>query len=156
MFSYLYADLYATALLAAAETPTHSRNFTTTSIPFSCACDSAAKDMQNMKDRNGICPVCHKVFHAKAHEHVLDLVGAHSQLTKSKPSVCSIDPKSVVSDVVVSTPLAPTLNTSKGLSGQNHPTTTAILTPMVQTGVSSGSSTAPPPMAAHKMQERKA
>ncbi|KAJ9554458.1 hypothetical protein OSB04_018503 [Centaurea solstitialis] len=40
MFSYLYADLYATALWAAAETPTNSGNFTTTSIPFSCAHDS--------------------------------------------------------------------------------------------------------------------
>ncbi|KVI05593.1 Glucose/Sorbosone dehydrogenase [Cynara cardunculus var. scolymus] len=38
--SYLYADLYATALWAAAETPTNSGNFTTTSIPFSCARDS--------------------------------------------------------------------------------------------------------------------
>ncbi|KAJ9554457.1 hypothetical protein OSB04_018502 [Centaurea solstitialis] len=38
--SYLYADLYATALWAAAETPTNSGNFTTTSIPFSCAHDS--------------------------------------------------------------------------------------------------------------------
>nr|GEV15121.1 ubiquitin-conjugating enzyme E2 22-like [Tanacetum cinerariifolium] len=65
-------------------------------------------------------------------------------------SVCSIDPKSAVSGVVVSTPLAPTLNTRKGLSGQDHPTTAAILTPTVEIGVSSGSSTAPPPMAAHK------
>lgn len=40
MVSYLYADLYATALWAAAETPTNSGNFTTTSIPFSCASDS--------------------------------------------------------------------------------------------------------------------
>ncbi|KAK9060277.1 hypothetical protein SSX86_020981 [Deinandra increscens subsp. villosa] len=34
--SYLYADLYATALWAAAETPTNSGNFTSTSIPFGC------------------------------------------------------------------------------------------------------------------------
>lgn len=40
MFSYLYADLYATALWAAAETPTNSGNFTSTSIPFGCARDS--------------------------------------------------------------------------------------------------------------------
>ena len=40
MFSYLYADLYATALWAAAEIPTNSGNFTTYSIPFSCARDS--------------------------------------------------------------------------------------------------------------------
>ncbi|PWA57790.1 Ubiquitin-conjugating enzyme, active site-containing protein [Artemisia annua] len=65
-------------------------------------------------------------------------------------SVCSIDPKNAVSGVVVSTPLAPTLNTRKGLSGLDHPTTAAILTPTVEIGVSSGSSTAPPPMAAHK------
>lgn len=38
--SYLYADLYATALWAAAEIPTNSGNFTTSSIPFSCARDS--------------------------------------------------------------------------------------------------------------------
>nr|XP_043613478.1 HIPL1 protein-like isoform X2 [Erigeron canadensis] len=38
--SYLYADLYATALWAAAETPTNSGNFSTFSIPFSCALDS--------------------------------------------------------------------------------------------------------------------
>ncbi|KAF5778097.1 putative quinoprotein glucose dehydrogenase (PQQ, quinone) [Helianthus annuus] len=38
--SYLYADLYSTALWAAAETPTDSGNFTSTSIPFRCARDS--------------------------------------------------------------------------------------------------------------------
>ncbi|KAI3696546.1 hypothetical protein L1987_79564 [Smallanthus sonchifolius] len=38
--SYLYADLYATALWAAAETPVNSGNFTSTSIPFGCAHDS--------------------------------------------------------------------------------------------------------------------
>ncbi|GKD41212.1 hypothetical protein Tco_1261419, partial [Tanacetum coccineum] len=64
-------------------------------------------------------------------------------------SVCSIDLKSAIG-VVVSTPLAPTLNTRKGLSSQDHPTTAAILTTTVEIGVSSGSSTAPPPMAAHK------
>ncbi|PWA77066.1 zinc finger, RING/FYVE/PHD-type, Ubiquitin-conjugating enzyme/RWD-like protein [Artemisia annua] len=37
-------------------------------------------DMQNMEDGKGLCPVCRKVFHAKDLEHVLDLVGAHSQL----------------------------------------------------------------------------
>ncbi|GKB50229.1 E3 ubiquitin protein ligase RNF25, partial [Tanacetum coccineum] len=37
-------------------------------------------DMGNMEDGKGICPVCRKVFHAKDLEHVLDLVGAHSQL----------------------------------------------------------------------------
>ncbi|KAK3038603.1 hypothetical protein RJ639_027266, partial [Escallonia herrerae] len=34
---YLYADLYASALWAAAEDPKNSGNFTTASIPFSCA-----------------------------------------------------------------------------------------------------------------------
>ncbi|XP_076946593.1 HIPL1 protein-like isoform X2 [Bidens hawaiensis] len=38
--SYLYADLYATALWAAAEAPANSGNFTSTSIPFGCARDS--------------------------------------------------------------------------------------------------------------------
>jgi len=38
--SYLYADLYSSAVWAAAETPTGSGNFTTASIPFSCAADS--------------------------------------------------------------------------------------------------------------------
>ncbi|KAK2979745.1 hypothetical protein RJ640_012665, partial [Escallonia rubra] len=35
--SYLYADLYASTLWAAAEDPKNSGNFTTASIPFSCA-----------------------------------------------------------------------------------------------------------------------
>ncbi|PSS28694.1 HIPL1 protein [Actinidia chinensis var. chinensis] len=38
--SYLYGDLYASAIWAAAETPSKSGNFTPTSIPFSCAADS--------------------------------------------------------------------------------------------------------------------
>ncbi|KAG5522361.1 hypothetical protein RHGRI_034518 [Rhododendron griersonianum] len=38
--SYLYGDLYSSAIWAAAETPITSGNFTTTSIPFSCATDS--------------------------------------------------------------------------------------------------------------------
>lgn len=38
--------------------------------------------MQNMEDGKGLCPVCRKVFHAKDLEHVLDLVGAHSQLVR--------------------------------------------------------------------------
>lgn len=37
---YLYADLYAHFLWAAEETPENSGNFTSTSIPFSCAHDS--------------------------------------------------------------------------------------------------------------------
>ncbi|ESR52921.1 HIPL1 protein [Citrus sinensis] len=37
---YLYADLYATALWAASESPENSGNFTTSKIPFSCARDS--------------------------------------------------------------------------------------------------------------------
>ncbi|XP_024996177.1 E3 ubiquitin-protein ligase RNF25 isoform X2 [Cynara cardunculus var. scolymus] len=35
---------------------------------------------KNMEDGIGFCPVCRKVFHAKDIEHVLDLVGAYSQL----------------------------------------------------------------------------
>ncbi|GAB2280361.1 hipl1 protein [Dionaea muscipula] len=38
--SYLYGDLYAYDIWAAAETPKNSGNFTTTKIPFSCAGDS--------------------------------------------------------------------------------------------------------------------
>lgn len=33
------------------------------------------------EESTGSCPVCRKVFHAKDIEHVLDLVGAHSQLS---------------------------------------------------------------------------
>lgn len=40
VFRYLYADLYATALWAASESPENSGNFTTSKIPFSCARDS--------------------------------------------------------------------------------------------------------------------
>lgn len=40
MFSYLYADLYGSALWAAVESPKESGNFTTTRIPFGCATDS--------------------------------------------------------------------------------------------------------------------
>ena len=37
--------------------------------------------MHEKVDENmGTCPVCRKVFHAKDIEHVLDLVGTHSQL----------------------------------------------------------------------------
>lgn len=35
---------------------------------------------KHMEDGMGTCPVCRKVFHAKDIEHVLDLVGAYSQL----------------------------------------------------------------------------
>ncbi|KAI3829143.1 hypothetical protein L1987_03259 [Smallanthus sonchifolius] len=35
---------------------------------------------KNTEDGMGTCPVCRKVFHAKDIEHVLDLVGAYSQL----------------------------------------------------------------------------
>uniref|UniRef100_A0A2N9EC86 Glucose/Sorbosone dehydrogenase domain-containing protein n=1 Tax=Fagus sylvatica TaxID=28930 RepID=A0A2N9EC86_FAGSY len=38
--SYLYADLYGSAIWAGAESPENSGNFTTTRIPFSCAHDS--------------------------------------------------------------------------------------------------------------------
>ncbi|KAL7240909.1 hypothetical protein ACSBR2_006536 [Camellia fascicularis] len=38
--SYLYSDLYAGAIWAAAETPKNSGNFNTNSIPFTCAHDS--------------------------------------------------------------------------------------------------------------------
>ncbi|CAK9134317.1 unnamed protein product [Ilex paraguariensis] len=38
--SYLYGDLYAKAMWAAAESPKDSGNFTTTKIPFGCAHDS--------------------------------------------------------------------------------------------------------------------
>lgn len=38
--SYLYGDLYASSIWAAAENPKNSGNFTTTSVPFSCAHDS--------------------------------------------------------------------------------------------------------------------
>ncbi|KAI7747043.1 hypothetical protein M8C21_025229, partial [Ambrosia artemisiifolia] len=38
--SYMYADLYATAMWAAAETPKDSGNFTSSQIPFTCASDS--------------------------------------------------------------------------------------------------------------------
>ncbi|GMH15339.1 hypothetical protein Nepgr_017180 [Nepenthes gracilis] len=38
--SYLYGDLYASNIWAAAENPKNSGNFTTTGIPFSCAPDS--------------------------------------------------------------------------------------------------------------------
>ncbi|XP_059655942.1 HIPL1 protein-like [Cornus florida] len=38
--SYLYGDLYANAIWAAAETPKNSGNFTTSTIPFGCARDS--------------------------------------------------------------------------------------------------------------------
>ena len=39
-FSYLYGDLYASYIWAAAERPEGSGNFTGTSIPFSCSSDS--------------------------------------------------------------------------------------------------------------------
>lgn len=38
--SYLYGDLYATAMWAGNETPEDSANFTSTKIPFTCASDS--------------------------------------------------------------------------------------------------------------------
>ncbi|KAJ0805216.1 putative quinoprotein glucose dehydrogenase (PQQ, quinone) [Helianthus annuus] len=38
--SYLYADLYATAMWAATEMPKDSGNFTSSKIPFTCASDS--------------------------------------------------------------------------------------------------------------------
>ncbi|KAI3713103.1 hypothetical protein L1987_71674 [Smallanthus sonchifolius] len=65
-------------------------------------------------------------------------------------SVCSVDPKNVESGVVVPTPLAPSLNTMKGMSGQDHPTTGATLNPTGEIGISSGSGAAPQHMATHK------
>nr|XP_043608098.1 ubiquitin-conjugating enzyme E2 22-like [Erigeron canadensis]XP_043608100.1 ubiquitin-conjugating enzyme E2 22-like [Erigeron canadensis] len=65
-------------------------------------------------------------------------------------SICSVDPKNAVSGVVVPTPLAPSLNTMKGVSGQDHPTTASSLTPTIEIGVGSGSSNGPPSMTAHK------
>lgn len=65
-------------------------------------------------------------------------------------SVCSIDPKNAVSGVVGPTPLAPSLNTMKGGSGQDHPTTGANLSPTVEIGVSSGSGAALAPMVTQK------
>lgn len=38
--SYVYGDLYATAMWAGIETPTDSGNFTSSKIPFTCASDS--------------------------------------------------------------------------------------------------------------------
>ncbi|KAI3736755.1 hypothetical protein L2E82_26740 [Cichorium intybus] len=38
--SYLYGDLYATAMWASIETPSDSGNFTSSKIPFTCASDS--------------------------------------------------------------------------------------------------------------------
>ncbi|KVH80797.1 Glucose/Sorbosone dehydrogenase [Cynara cardunculus var. scolymus] len=38
--SYLYADLFATAMWAGTETPMNSGNFTSSKIPFTCASDS--------------------------------------------------------------------------------------------------------------------
>ncbi|KAI3722510.1 hypothetical protein L2E82_33549 [Cichorium intybus] len=65
---------------------------------------------------------------------------------QSNTSVCSVDPKTAISGAVVPpTPLAPSLNTMKGASGQEPPT--AALNSMVEMGVSSGSG-APPPAAA--------
>ncbi|KAA8520434.1 hypothetical protein F0562_014690 [Nyssa sinensis] len=40
-----------------------------------------------IEESMGNCPVCRKVFHAKDIEHVLDLVGTHSQLSFSKAEV---------------------------------------------------------------------
>ncbi|XP_071707397.1 ubiquitin-conjugating enzyme E2 22-like [Rutidosis leptorrhynchoides] len=56
---------------------------------------------------------------------------------QSNPSVCIIDPKTVVSGTI---PLAPSLNTMKGASGQDPPTTT--LNALVEIGVGSGSNAA--------------
>lgn len=38
--SYVYGDLYATAMWAGIETPSDSGNFTSSKIPFTCASDS--------------------------------------------------------------------------------------------------------------------
>lgn len=68
---------------------------------------------------------------------------------QTNTSVCSVDPKTAVSGAVVPppTPLAPSLNTMKGASGQEPPTT--ALNSIVEMGVSSGSGGgAPPPTAA--------
>ncbi|KAM0010205.1 putative ubiquitin-conjugating enzyme E2, ubiquitin-conjugating enzyme/RWD [Helianthus debilis subsp. tardiflorus] len=65
-------------------------------------------------------------------------------------SVCSVEPKHVESGVVVPTPLAPSLNTMKGKSGQDQPTTAATVTLTGEIGVGSGSGVASPPMSAHK------
>lgn len=43
LFRYLYTDLYAGAMWAATEDPENSGNFTTSTIPFSCAGDSPIK-----------------------------------------------------------------------------------------------------------------
>ncbi|XP_071735118.1 ubiquitin-conjugating enzyme E2 22-like [Rutidosis leptorrhynchoides] len=70
---------------------------------------------------------------------------------QTNSSVCIIDPKTVVSGAVVQPiPLAPSLNTMKGSSGQ-EPLTTALNT-LVEIGVSSGSAAAAPhaAMASHK------
>lgn len=64
---------------------------------------------------------------------------------QTNASVCSIDPKTAVSGAVVQpTPLAPSLNTMKGGSGQ-EPSTTALNSMVEIGGVSSGSGAAPPP-----------
>ncbi|PWA57722.1 ubiquitin-conjugating enzyme/RWD-like protein [Artemisia annua] len=69
------------------------------------------------------------------------------KVDQTNTSVCIIDPKIAVSAAVVqTTPLAPTLNTMKGASGQEPPTTT--LNSVVD--ISSASTAAPPVVATHK------
>uniref|UniRef100_A0A5B7BXB6 E3 ubiquitin-protein ligase RNF25 n=1 Tax=Davidia involucrata TaxID=16924 RepID=A0A5B7BXB6_DAVIN len=64
-----------------------------------------SKDMGNQQGMRGTieesmgnCPVCRKVFHAKDIEHVLDLVGIHSQLSFSGTEVDDDDEKLLQSD----------------------------------------------------------
>ncbi|PSS35806.1 E3 ubiquitin-protein like [Actinidia chinensis var. chinensis] len=44
-------------------------------------------NLQAAEESTGRCPVCREVFHAKDIDHVLDLVGAHSQLSSSDATV---------------------------------------------------------------------
>lgn len=68
---------------------------------------------------------------------------------QTNTSICIIDPKTAVSGATVQpTPLAPSLNTMKGASGQEPPTTAP--NSVVEIGVSSGSTAAPPVAATHK------
>ncbi|MFS8011103.1 putative ubiquitin-conjugating enzyme E2, ubiquitin-conjugating enzyme/RWD [Helianthus anomalus] len=64
--------------------------------------------------------------------------------------VCIVDPKTAVSGALVQppTPLAPSLNNMKGASGQEPPIT--ALNTVVEVGVSSGSTAAPPVVVTHK------
>ncbi|XP_076893198.1 ubiquitin-conjugating enzyme E2 22-like isoform X1 [Bidens hawaiensis] len=68
---------------------------------------------------------------------------------QTNTAVCIVDPKTAVSGAVVQpTPLAPSSNNMKGASGQEPPT--AVLSTVVEIGVSSGSAAAPSVVAVHK------